>query len=182
MEESRLEKLNLQKEFNEKYDLEVDEIIPEEEFLQRDERFDTMFGDISFEELQKTILHIQLIPPVPDNVKDLFQNAKKIYLFSYFEWDLFTYAQHYSLLAIEASLRLKHEETFGEPDGYINLKAVYEQLMDRGLIDEDLKYLFEPARGLRNSFSHPTSQTITGPNALSLQRAAEGINHIWDEE
>lgn len=170
-----------QEHYNEKYDLEPDPITPEEEFLQRDQRFRGFKGDITIETLQEELSHIKLIPPVPNDVKNLFQNAKKIFITAYFDYDLFSHACHYSLFAIESALRKKHEEIFGKSRGDLNMKNAYSQLIDKGVIPQELEWLYESSYELRNEFSHPDFQAITGPNVMYFQRSAEAINHLWDD-
>jgi len=47
---------------------------------------------------------IQLIPQVPEPVREVISRAKKLYLFGHFEYSLFTVASHYAYAAVESAI------------------------------------------------------------------------------
>lgn len=60
---------------------------------------------VTVEEMQEHVADIQLIPQVPDEVKNSFHWAKRLFIFGMFEHGFFTVSQHYAFLAIEAAVR-----------------------------------------------------------------------------
>jgi hypothetical protein len=53
---------------------------------------------------------------VPDGIESILQMARLLYVHGWTEWQFFTAAEHYALLAIEASLRALYEDWLGEVD------------------------------------------------------------------
>jgi hypothetical protein len=61
----------------------------------------------TFQERQKAIGDIQLIPKVPNDVQTTFRRAKDAYVFGYFRYDFYTVAVHYAALALEAAIKAR---------------------------------------------------------------------------
>ncbi len=53
---------------------------------------------------------------VPDGTESILQMARLLYVHGWTEWQFFVAAEHYALLAIEASLRALYEDWLGEAD------------------------------------------------------------------
>ena len=61
----------------------------------------------TFQERQKDVCNIQLIPKVSQDVQSTFRRAKDAYVFGYFRYDFYTVAVHYAALAIEAAIKAR---------------------------------------------------------------------------
>lgn len=96
--------------FNEKYHLTPDPILPKEELLRPHPFSESMVHvpsgqSLTVEDWQSDVADIQLIPQVPADVKSTFDAAKQLYVFGYFQWRFFTVALHYACLAMEAAVK-----------------------------------------------------------------------------
>lgn len=98
--------------FNSLYDLKPDQILSLEE-ITRIDPVTQGFGE-SIEHLQKQICDVQLIPAVPEEPRKVFENAKKLYIFSYFYYRFGTISEHYAYLALESAIRHRYNQTLGE--------------------------------------------------------------------
>jgi len=99
-------------EFITRYGLQPDAVLPAPELLRLDFAPDASATDnrlrpASVEELQERISDIQLIPQVPDGVREIIRRAKMLYIYGYFEYSFFTIASHYTYAAVEAALRAR---------------------------------------------------------------------------
>jgi hypothetical protein len=94
------------------YCLAKDPILPLEEWTKIDPTT-AMFvkladgKPLSIEERQEAVCDIQLIPKVPEDVRQTFRRAKDAYIFGYFRYDFFTMAVHYASLALEAAIKAR---------------------------------------------------------------------------
>lgn len=104
--------------FNEKFNLKPDEILPLTDLIQPDPSMGIFVrGDhlgITIEDLQRDICNIQLIPNVNEHVKRVFDGAKKLYVYGYFNYYFFTISQHYAYLALESAIQNRYIYSFGE--------------------------------------------------------------------
>ncbi|QLH06009.1 hypothetical protein [Nitrosopumilus ureiphilus] len=89
--------------FNKLYELLPEKTIPISEYLKPDLRGSAY----TIEELQKQVSSLSLIPKVPDTVKSMFKTAKDLYVLSFFNYQLFTVASHYSLLSFDTALEYR---------------------------------------------------------------------------
>ncbi len=98
--------------FESRYGLRPDPIVSAPELLRLDFATDAHPTDnrlrrYTLQELQEDVADIQLIPQVPDGVRELIGRAKMLYVYGYFEYSFFTIASHYTHAAIEAALRAR---------------------------------------------------------------------------
>ncbi len=93
--------------FNAKYNLTSDPILPREQLLMPHPFSHSMggAGKLTVEDLQTHVADIQLISQVPPDVRSTFEAAKQLYVFGYFQWRFFTVARHYACLAMEAAVK-----------------------------------------------------------------------------
>jgi len=174
--------------YNTKYELKDDPILSLSKLLQKDKAFalfskvdkNGIINEITIEDVQRYICNIQLIPSVPDDTKQLFNNAKRLFIFGYFEYHFFTISQHYALLAVESALKEKYINLYGKPTRkFMNLKVIINKLVEGNIIPKGEAKMYDLSRELRNSFSHKAS--ITGPASMILKRLAYLINYLFDE-
>ncbi len=57
-----------------------------------------------------------LLTICPGGIEQVIQRARLLYVNAYYEWEFFTIAIHYSVLALEASLRMLYDEWLGVED------------------------------------------------------------------
>lgn len=106
--------------FNAKYCLKPDDVMPARDLLQIHPitasfvRADTGQPP-SLEDVQGMLSTTLLIPSVPDDVRRTFTIAKRLHLFGYFEYSFFTVSQHYAFLALEAAIYKRWTMTLPRP-------------------------------------------------------------------
>lgn len=159
------------------------------EILKKDHIFDKFVKivngkkePITLEDLHNGIKNIQLNQNVPEEVKEIFEISKRLFIFGYFYYRFFTVSQHYAFLALESALRNKYKVLFGVDDKRlekINLKEIIDKLAKEGIIPEDKKDLYDAGRDLRNTLSHLTQRKVLTPDAIILERTAEMINNFY---
>ena len=183
-----LQKFERKIDYNSKYGLKSDAILPLSEILKKDKKFSSFVKvdeyarhhEITIEDLQKSICGIQLIPDVPEEVKNVFKAAKRLHIFGYFEYYFFTVSQHYAFLALESALRNRYNEMHGKPKKFIGLNTIIEKLVEKKIIPKGEAKIYEAGKYLRNSLSHLTNPSIMMPSSTTLERVAYQINQISD--
>jgi len=98
--------------YNRLFNLKSDPILSLEEFIKRND-IQGLLGS-SFQDLQERVCNFQLIPSVPEHVKRVFDNAKKLFIFGYLNYQFFTISQHYAYLALESAIRHRYNRSLGE--------------------------------------------------------------------
>lgn len=111
-----LEAFSARTDFNARYGLNPDQLLTDEDLLQIDEttRCFVKMSDgkpLTISERHASLAHIQLIPQVPESVRRVFRQAKRLYVYSYLEYDFFTVSLHYAHLALDAALHARWSAT-----------------------------------------------------------------------
>ena len=94
------------------YGLSLDPVLQFEELVKGSEG-NSIFG-LNLEKIQTAIAELQLIPTVPDEIKQVFTRAKDLFIFGYFRYEFFTIAEHYAYLALEAAIKIRYVKCFGD--------------------------------------------------------------------
>ena len=173
-----------------KYGLKSDPILSLSEIIKKDKMLNYFIkknktgrtSELTIEDLQDHICGIQLIPSVPEEVKKVFNAAKKLYIFGYFDYFFFTVSLHYALLSLESALRNKFSSIFGEPKRFVSLDEITKRLVEKGIIPKGEASIYDAGRELRNSLSHLTSLSVMLPSSRTLYRIAYQINQIYNEK
>lgn len=173
--------------FNSKYGLKSDPVFSVPELLQKDKTFSGFvkidgYGnrhEITIEDMQKDICNIQLISPVPEDVRKVFNGAKKLYVLGYFDYYLFTVSEHYAFLALESALRNRYHELHGESRKFIRLDNVIKDLVKNNVIPGGETQLYLCGGVLRNELSHLTKQKVVSPQPGILESVAYQINYLY---
>ena len=173
-----------------KYALKKDPILPLSEIIKKDKMLNYWIkinkngetSELTIEDLQSHICDIQLIPNVPEEVKKVFNAAKKLYIFAYFEYFFFTVSLHYALLSLESALRNKFISLYGESKRFVSLDEIIKKLVKRGIIPKGEASIYGAGRELRNSLSHLKSPSVMGPSSRTLYRIAYQINQVYDKK
>ncbi|MCK4431531.1 MAG: hypothetical protein KAW19_09550 [Candidatus Aminicenantes bacterium] len=184
-----LEKFEKRIDYNAKYGLKSDPVLPLSELLKKDITFSPFVKvdksgehhEITLEDLQKSVCDIQLIPTVPEGVRKVFNAAKRLHIFGYFEYYFFTISQHYAFLALESALRNRYSEIYGKPKNFTKLPVIIKELVQKGIILKGEAKLYDAGRCLRNCHSHLTDPPILTPTSGLLERVAYQINQIWTQ-
>ena len=182
-----LQKFERKNDYNSKYGLKSDPVLPLSELLKKAKTFSSFVKvvksgkprEITIEDLQKDICGIQLIPNVPEEVKKVFNAAKRLYIFGYYEYYFFTISQHYAFLALESALKNRYNEIYDKPNK--NLKDIIKKLVKKGIIPKGEEKIYDAGRELRNALSHLTNPSIMTPSSSILERVAYQINQIYDK-
>jgi len=185
-----LEEFEKRIDYNSKYGLKSDLVLPLSELLKKDKTFSFFVKvdksgerhEITIEDLQKSVCGLQLIPRVPEEVKRVFRAAKRLHLFGYFEYYFFTISQHYAFLALESALRNRYSEIYGKPKRFVSLDVIIKKLVERGIIAKAEAKIYDIGRSLRNSLSHLTNPPIMTPTSTLLERVAYQINQIYEKK
>jgi hypothetical protein len=105
--------------YSSKYHLKPDEVLPDDELLRWDsvsqQHRDCSYQQLSLQERQESVATIQLIPQVPEPVREVLRRAKKLYTFGHFEYSFFTIAQHYAYAALESAIFNRWNATLPDP-------------------------------------------------------------------
>lgn len=181
-----LQKFERRIDYNSKYGLKSDSVLPLSELLKKDKIFSSFVKvdksgeprEITIEDLQRSVCGIQLIPNVPEGVKKIFNAAKRLHIFGYFEYYFFTISQHYAFLALESALKNRYNEISAKPNK--NLKDIIKKLVKKGTIPKGEEKIYDAGRELRNSLSHLTNPSVMTPSSTLLERVAYQINQIYD--
>lgn len=175
--------------YNSKYGLGPDVVLPPSELLKKDRVVSGFVGygeegkhEITIEDLQEDVGRIQLIPTAPDEVKKVFNAAKKLYIFGYFEYYFFTISCHYAFLALESALRNKYNQIYGEPKRFVGLREITKKLVEKGLIPKGEAKIYSSGGELRNALSHLTKPMILLPSPRILERVGYQINNLYDTD
>jgi len=185
-----LQKFEKRVDYVSKYGLKSDPILPLSEIIKKDKILNYFIkenktgrtSELTIEDLQNHICGIQLIPSVPEEVKKVFNAAKKLYIFGYFEYFFFTVSLHYALLSLESVLRNKFSSIYGEPKRFVSLDEIIKKLVEKGIIPKGEASIYDAGRELRNSLSHLTSLSVMLPSSRTLYRIAYQINQIYDKK
>jgi len=89
----------------------------------------------------------------PDDVAGLLKTSRDLYVASSYAYEFLTVAVLWSLLAVEAALRLRLDGS--EKDTF---KTLITAAHERGLLDDEAAEVLDAGRRLRNGFSHPERQ------------------------
>jgi hypothetical protein len=176
--------------FNSKYDLKSEPILFAAELLQKDKTFSGFVKvdrhgkgrEITIEDMQRDICDVLLIPPVPEDVKKVFDGAKKLYIFGYFDYYFFTISQHYAFLALESALKHIYHELSGKSSRRISLDSIIKYLVEKKAIPKGEASLYDAGRSLRNELSHLVKQKTMPPGPGILENVAYQINYLFDNQ
>jgi len=184
-----LEKFEKRIDYNTKYGLKSDPVLPVSELLKKDITLSPFvkadksgeYHEITLEDLQKSVCDIQLITTVPEGVRKVFSAAKRLHIFAYFEYYFFTISQHYAFLALESALRNKYNEVNCKHKKFIKLHEIIKELVQKGTIPKGEANRYDAGRHLRNCLSHLSDPPILMPTSSLLRRVAYQINQIWTQ-
>ena len=166
-----LQKFERRIDYNSKYGLKSDPVLPLSELLKKDKIFSSFVKvdksgeprEITIEDLQESVCDIQLIPNVPEGVKKVFDAAKRLHIFGYFEYYFFTISQHYAFLALESALRNRYSEIYSKPKKFVKLDIIIRGLIEKRIIPKgeakigsDLKGYFVKINEKRIDCPSPT--------------------------
>lgn len=98
--------------YNTIYGLSLDPILQFEELV-KGSKGNSLF-DLNLEKIQTATAALQLIPTVPDEIKQVFTRAKDLFIFGYFRYEFFTIAEHYAYLALEAAIKIRYVKCLGD--------------------------------------------------------------------
>lgn len=104
--------------YNTLYNLKPDPILSLSEILE--EAGKRTWPKASIEERQQHVANIQLIPPVPEDVRRVFRTAKDLYIYGCFEYLFFTVSQHYAYLALESAIKHRYVKSLGNKAVIVN--------------------------------------------------------------
>ncbi|MFF2482936.1 hypothetical protein [Paenibacillus sp. NPDC058071] len=114
----------------------------------------------------------------PNEVKELFETSRALYVYGYLYWTFFTVALEQAMKSWELAITIKLSE-LQEINKRIQLAKKIDLLKHHGIIlEEDAKH-FHMTRLVRNHMVHPSSQSQLGHNIGFLQVLAEQINILY---
>jgi hypothetical protein len=121
---------------------------------------------------------ISLTSTTPDDVCNMFDRARHIYVFAWFDYELTVVADQYALATLEGALR----GYFGETE---TLRPLLERAVEAGVIPKYLSSGYETATYLamlRNHWAHGNNGFGTpGLSAMTLEMCADVIRRLYPE-
>jgi len=164
------------KEINQQNWLEPDDIIKAFVKLSPTGSPESMSG----EDWLQHILKPKLMESVPQDVQALFEVARGALVYGYFFYPLYTLAAEQLFRVAEAAISHKCS-AFGAPNSKEKFVEKIKWLEDKGVIPQTDIQAWNVIRELRNSASHPESQSIITPGMAigSLERVTERINSLF---
>jgi hypothetical protein len=93
-------------------------IVPFEKLIEPDSRNLIFRGPITTDDLQELLRGCQLRSEVPEDVKSVFEMARKLFVYGYFVYEFYTLAGFVSILAVESALIHRFEQYY---QGHIKL-------------------------------------------------------------
>jgi hypothetical protein len=133
---------------------------------------------ITLADLNEAVRIIKVGDRIPEEVKEVFEIAKQLYIMGYFNYRLFTVSSHYGFLAVESALVNKYKAIYKEEGE--NLYEIIERLAKDDFISADKREIYHSCRHLRNGLSHLAQRKVLTPDAEVLHRAAELINNLYN--
>ena len=120
---------------------------------------------------------------VPDEIRSLFEVARGSMIYGYFFYPLFTLSAEQLFRVVDAAVAHKCK-ILNAPKSKKTFYKRVEWLIENSVIDKADRIIWESARKLRNSTSHPTKQMILTPaNAIGLlSSTAEHINKLFTSD
>lgn len=190
-EEAReiLVRFNRQPDFNLLYGLTKMSIADEITFFEPDSRSQSFVrldtgNPLSIEDWQAGIADLLLLPHAPEAVHTTFNRARRMYELAYLEYDLFTTAEHYAFLALEAAVNCFWISKLGHPvnvelrrggqvlDSHLSLKSTRHELQEE---------IFSRGWGHKTVFVNGKEFCKSQPRVL-VQLCEEGHIGAWQEK
>lgn len=138
-----------------------------------------VIGPVRHTDYLRQLELIQLAEETPEDVATLFEVAKGAYAYGSLYWPLFTVANHYALLAVEAALHLKYRALGGQGRN-VTMGVTIRFLQKKLSLPDGMRDTLSAAKGLRDQLSHQKFATISGPTPDILQRCAEVIDFLFE--
>lgn len=125
----------------------------------------TSFGDL--ERWSGSWSELVVESPNAGGVLSLLRTARRLFAYSWFEYEFMSVACLVGLQAVEAALRLLHlPPARGKPPG---LHRLIKRAQDDGVIPPDIARVALTGADFRDAFSHPPLQIeLTVPFAVSI--------------
>jgi len=139
--------------------------------------------EISKEEWLQDILEIQLTDTVPEEIIKLFEVSKNTMSYGYFFYPIYTLASEQLYRVVESAVTHKCKIMKASNKDMKTFKLKIKFLMENSVLSKSEELRWEGIRGLRNSASHPETQSIILPTMAlgALERTANIINSIFKD-
>lgn len=114
----------------------------------------------------------------PEDVAGLLRTSRDLYVASFYAYEFLTVGVLWSLLAVEAALRLRLDGK--EMDTF---KTLVDRAHKRGLLDDSAAEILDAGRELRNGFSHPDRQEVWsyGMAGPTIRTSHEVVTVLFSE-
>src|SRR5581483_3366972 len=126
----------------------------------------------------------QLIPSVPDQVRDQIDAARHAFIYSWFCYDLATLAEQHAYGALENGLRLKAWKANKMPKRR-GLAALLKCACENGWLNKsefdvpNMPNLLDAISGLRNHIGHGTPHILPSLSQEMLRVCIEILNKLY---
>ncbi len=122
---------------------------------------------ITEEDMINLASNLTLNEYVPNEINEMFEASKALYMYGYLYWTFLTLAQEQSFKAFEATIAKTHEIVFGNnysPNGKkrLQLSDMINCLVKFGIIPEEKERKYWAIRNFRNQSFHPSMQSQWG--------------------
>ncbi len=128
----------------------------------------------------KEILEPRLSEAVPEDVRQQYEVARGAMAYGFFFYPLYTIGDA-QLFRVADSAIYHRWVTAGSPGPGKTFKDRLERLREAGVLDGQARIRWDSVRGLRNSTSHETNQSIVTPvdAVMSLTAVAEMVEELF---
>jgi hypothetical protein len=172
---------------------------PKESLLKPDPRNDHAVIDkgsgairrMAIEDLHSLVEPLALGPSVPEKIRKSFDTARNAFIYSWFDLDFVTLAEHQAYAVLETALRERITMAGGDPTPARGLQNLYEIAFKMRCLhrkDFDMPSPFDPTRTttqfdiirmLRNNLFHGNTHLVPGGSLEMIRLCAEVITKMY---
>jgi hypothetical protein len=153
------------------------------------------YQNLDLEYYHKFTSRCALPDEAPEDVRKLWDVARNLLLYAYFEQTFFVASDLYCAMVVELTMRnacpdeIAEEKLKREKRGYVDwepgfgwLLPKFKERLKKQLNDEELEFLFsslEATNWLRNDFAHPKDVPLLGVNTSMLNLTSHWLGAYY---
>ena len=134
------------------------------------------------------LLHLELSPKVPENVRKQFDVCRDLMLYAWFVYEFYAIAAHQALVCLEFALREKHPVTRTNKKGHVlyqGLKAHLDRVKELGYFGQDVQSteILKFLPHIRNDEAHGSDTILNFALAEGvLMQVRSIVNTVYERE
>jgi hypothetical protein len=136
----------------------------------------------------QSLLHLELSPKVPENVRKQFDVCRDLMLYAWFVYEFYAISAHQALVCLEFALREKHPVTRTDKKGHVlykGLKAHLDYVKELGYFGQDVQSteILKFLPHIRNDEAHGSDTVLNFALAEGvLMQVHSIINTVYERE